>query len=206
MNRRRFVFWISLGIFGLAEKLRADALDELAATILRRTEPKPATVPDASPEHWTFASNNSWHWYERENFVDGRWKPTGITTPINNRTGEPYTGRSGYLDESLVPAELRVATKKMAAVWSKTPVRSLLLANRTRPVAPTRASAEQMAAEPARRRDPHLAPDHRRAGSGRERDDFLEHLTRDHSFKYANVVELTIDEQAKLHAAAHEGY
>ena len=35
---------------------------------------------------------------------------------------------------------------------------------------------------------------------------YLVHLTRDHSFTEANVVSLTIEEQAKLHAAAHHGY
>jgi hypothetical protein len=32
------------------------------------------------------------------------------------------------------------------------------------------------------------------------------HLTRDHSFDPAKIEGLTIDEQAKLHAAAHDGY
>ena len=32
------------------------------------------------------------------------------------------------------------------------------------------------------------------------------HLTRDHSFDPVKIAGLTIDEQAKLHAAAHHGY
>ena len=35
---------------------------------------------------------------------------------------------------------------------------------------------------------------------------FWEHLTRDHSFDPDRIAGLTIDEQAKLHAAAHYGY
>src|SRR5262249_19766592 len=35
---------------------------------------------------------------------------------------------------------------------------------------------------------------------------FFTHLTRDHFFSPANVADLAIDEQAKLHAAAHYGY
>src|SRR5262249_20746487 len=35
---------------------------------------------------------------------------------------------------------------------------------------------------------------------------FYEHLTRDHSFDPDRIVGLSIDEQAKLHAAAHHGY
>jgi hypothetical protein len=35
---------------------------------------------------------------------------------------------------------------------------------------------------------------------------FWTHLTRDHFFDAAKIEGLTIDEQAKLHAAAHDGY
>ena len=35
---------------------------------------------------------------------------------------------------------------------------------------------------------------------------YWEHLTRDHSFDPAHIEGLEIDEQAKLHAAAHFGY
>jgi hypothetical protein len=35
---------------------------------------------------------------------------------------------------------------------------------------------------------------------------YWEHLTRDHSFDPERIEGLTIDEQAKLHAAAHFGY
>ena len=39
MTRRRFAFWLGFGLFSLAEKLRADSLDRLAAAAMRRTEP-----------------------------------------------------------------------------------------------------------------------------------------------------------------------
>jgi hypothetical protein len=35
---------------------------------------------------------------------------------------------------------------------------------------------------------------------------FWEHLTRDHFFDPGRIAGLTVDEQAKLHAAAHHGY
>ncbi len=35
---------------------------------------------------------------------------------------------------------------------------------------------------------------------------YLTHLTRDHFFDADKIAGLSIDEQAKLHAAAHHGY
>jgi hypothetical protein len=35
---------------------------------------------------------------------------------------------------------------------------------------------------------------------------FFTHLTRDHSFSAERINDLTVAEQAKLHAAAHIGY
>src|SRR5258708_26028804 len=107
MRRRRFVCWIGLGLFGLGEKLRADGFDALAARLMRATEPTEPSAPSSRPEHWTVAENNTWRWFEREHLIDGHWKLTGITTPIHKGTGERYTGRTGYLDDSLVPAAMR---------------------------------------------------------------------------------------------------
>ena len=73
----------------------------MAAATLKGTEGE-------TPIHWRAASNSAWQWYERETLIDGRWTLTGITTPIHRETGEPYTEKKGYLDESLVPAEMRV--------------------------------------------------------------------------------------------------
>jgi hypothetical protein len=216
MNRRRFVFWISLGVFGLAEKLRAGALDELAASILRSTEAKKIALsessqespPEAStPEHWTAAANNAWHWYERENFIEGRWKLTGITTPINNHTGEPYAGRRGYLDESLVPAEVQgdYQEDRQSVVEDTGPENA--------PGQPDPARRSRHGRPPSKwLRSLHADElriwlktiDVPEAGvSGMS---FFTHLTRDHSFREANIIDLTIDEQAQLHAAAHYGY
>jgi hypothetical protein len=36
-------------------------------------EPTPANSSTDPPEHWTEAENNTWRWYERENFAGGRW-------------------------------------------------------------------------------------------------------------------------------------
>ncbi len=206
MNRRRFAFWLSFGMFGLAEKLHINGLDHLAAATLRLTEPTPANSSADPPEHWTLAENNSWRWYERETFIGGRWKVTGITTPISKRSGEYLTGRAGYLDESLVPAEMRSGERPPIAENDIGPI------------------------EPA----PHTPDGTRRARHGRPPSRWLRslnadeiriwlktidvpeagvsgmtfwtHLTRDHFFDPKKIAGLTEDEQAKLHAAAHYGY
>lgn len=207
MRRRRFVFWLGLGLFGLAEKLHADGLDELAAAIMRGTDPTTAITPPSTPEHWTAAGNKTWRWYERENLIDGQWTLTGITTPINKKTGQPYVGRSGYLDNSLMPAGMRLLDQEGNAKVA------------------TEASVEHDHGQPdATRRARHGRPPSKWLRSlhaneiriwlktidvpeaGVSGMTFWTHLTQDHSFDPENLVGLTLAEQAKLHAAAHYGY
>jgi hypothetical protein len=196
-----------LGLFNLAEKLRADGLDELAAATMRGADAASATATSPTPIHWSAADNRTWRWYERESLIDGQWTLTGITTPIHKKTGQPYTGRNGYLDDSLVPEELRGSSPLDNAD------------------AHTEAGAD---------RDHGHADPVRRARHGRPPSKWLRslnadeiriwlktikvpeagvsgmtywtHLTRDHSFDPDRIAGLTIAEQAKLHAAAHYGY
>ena len=209
MKRRQFAFWIGFGLFSLAEKLRADSLDRLAAAAMRMTDshaaPSTEALPNANAEHWTAAENKTWRWLERENFIDGNWKLTGITTPVNKQTGERYTGKTGYLDERLAPEDVRFGEQELS-------------------------EDEAGEIEPA----PHLPDSVRRARHGRPPSRWLRslnadelsvwlkkidvpeagvsgmtywiHLTRDHSFNPRRIEGLTEDEQAKLHAAAHYGY
>ncbi len=207
MTRRRFIFWVSFGLFGLAEKLHINGFDNLAAATLRLAVPTSTTSAIDAPEHWTLAENNSWRWYERENFTRGRWNVTGITTPINKQTGEPYTGAIGYLDENLVPAEMRFGDQSSGTDDNS-----------------------DGNIEPA----PHTPDASRKARHGRPPSKWLRslhadeiriwlktidvpeagvsgmtywtHLTRDHFFDPRKIAGLTVDEQAKLHAAAHFGY
>jgi hypothetical protein len=200
MQRRRFLFWVGLGLFNLGETLRTDGLDELAAAIMDGAE-NPSAV------HWRAANNSAWQWYERETLVNGRWMLTGITTPINRETGQAYDAQKGYLDASLVPAELRV--------WDEEDGDRL----------GTAANAES---------DDHPPDATRRARHGRPPSKWLRslhadelriwlktidvpeasvsgmtyflHLTRDHFFDAEKIQDLTVDEQARLHAAAHYGY
>lgn len=204
MIRRRFMFWVGLGLFNLGERLRADGFDQLAAATMKAVEPAAGTAR-ATATHWRAASNSSWHWYERETLVDGRWVLSGISTPVHKRTGKPYADQQGYLSDSLIPATERV--------WD---------------------SVEGETAADDDKQAPHLADPERRARHGRppskwlrslhaaelriwlktisvpeagvEGMTYLTHLTRDHFFDADKVSPLTIDDQAKLHAAAHQGY
>src|SRR5688500_2106938 len=119
MKRRQCVFWFGFGVFTLGERMRVGGFDTLAAAAMRFVEPATAAAaPEqapAAPEHSTADENRTWRWYERETLIDGRWKLTGITTPIHKETGQANTG-TGYLDESLVPAEVRSGGQHRANV------------------------------------------------------------------------------------------
>lgn len=210
MQRRRFVFWVGFGLFNLGEKLNLTGLDRLAAATMRFGE-----TSDSEAEHWTTRQNRTWRWFERENLVDGQWKVTGITTPVHKRTGERFTGHTGYLADDLVPTALRTRSE---SVVEQTSAESELPEPDNGPI------------EPA----PHLPDPARRARHGRPPSRWLRslnadelrvwlktidvpeagvsgmtywtHLTRDHSFDPQKITGLNEDEQAKLHAAAHHGY
>jgi hypothetical protein len=207
MKRRRFMFWVGMGLFSLSEKLQAAGLDELAAAMMDSTEGAGETMVGAA-EHWTSTGNRTWRWFERESLVDGEWKVTGITTPFHKRTGEPYVGHTGYLPQSLVPEDLLVAQQ-----------------GETDGDAVHDDEVEEEPGKPdARRRARHGRPPSKWLRSlhadelhiwlatievpetGVSGMTFLTHLTRDHMFDPAHLVGLSQDDQAKLHSAAHHGY
>jgi hypothetical protein len=203
MKRRRFLFWVGFGLFSLGEKLRVGGFDELAAATLKGADTE-------TPIHWRAGSNSLWQWYERETLVNGRWMQTGVTTPINRETGQPYTEQKGYLDPSLVPADMRVwdpdeNEKDAADKTDKT-----IEAEDHRPD-PTRKARH---GRPPSKWLRSLKADELRIWlktievnqadvSGMS---FFTHLTRDHFFDAEKITGLTEAEQAKLHGAAHDGY
>ncbi len=197
MTRRRFAFWLGICLFWLAEKTRAQAIDDLAAAMMHGTEP--------IDERWSTKENRTWRWYERETLKNGVWRVTGITTPIHKVTGQPYTGRSGYLDEALVPAEVR---------GQEHPVK--VDPPRMKDPGDGQASSERRAREgrPPSKWLRSLHADEMRIWLrtidvppvGVSGMTFHTHLTRDHSFDAARIEGLTVAEQAKLHSAAHFGY
>jgi hypothetical protein len=204
MKRRRFLFWVGLGLFELGEVLRVDRLDRLAAAVMESTEPAAAPAPAV---HWRAASNDAWQWYERETLVDGRWTLTGVTTPINRESGKPYDGQKGYLDESVVPSELRVWDHPGAEFdddveGAETGDHLPDPRRRARHGRPPSRWLRSLNAEELRVWLPTTdVPE-----AGVEGMSYWEHLTRDHYFNPSKIEGLTEDEQAKLHAVAHWGY
>ena len=204
MIRRRAMFWMGFGLFSLAEHLRADVLDQLAAKVMDAVA-EPA-LPPGPPVHWRAAENNSWRWFEREEFVEGKWRLSGITTPIHKQTGEAYTGRTGYLDPTTVPVSVRGeddADETSASIADRDFTKRV--PSRIRHYRDGRPPSKWLRSLHADELSIWLktieVPE-----AGVEGMTYLMHLTRDHSFDEANVKPLTIDEQAKLHAAAHHGY
>jgi hypothetical protein len=211
-TRRRFAFWVGLGLFHLGETLRADGLDALAAATMRATESATPTAPpspDSDPEHWTAAENNTWRWFERETFIDGHWKTTGITRPVDKQTGEPYALANGYLDKSLVPDEVRFG-RQQGKPEAVTDADAGIELDHGKPSVTRRARHGR----PPSRWLRSLNADEIRVWlktievpeAGVSGMTYWTHLTRDHSFDPERIEGLTVPEQAKLHAAAHYGY
>lgn len=204
MIRRRAMFWMGFGLFTLAEHLRADAFDHWAAKAMDATE-SPASESEP-PVHWRAAENGSWRWFEQEKFIGGQWRVSGITTPIHKQTGEAYTGRAGYLDPASVPISVRGeddADETPASIADRdfTKRRPSRVRHARDGRLPSKWLRSLHAVELRIWLKTIDVPE-----AGVEGMTYLVHLTRDHSFNEANVKPLTIDEQAKLHAAAHFGY
>ncbi len=163
-------------------------------------------------EHWRNASNSGWIWYEREALVDGEWKLTGITTPVNIETGERYAEETGYLDESLVPESLRGHRSIPSEV------------THARFSSPHDTDGEGIGFPNIERRSRHGRPASewlrnldsdelriwlktvRVPQAGVSGMSFWTHLTRDHSFEANKINGLNETEQELLHSAAHHGY
>lgn len=210
VTRRRFAFWVGFGLFSLGERLNAAGLDTLAAAAMRATERNGSPAPDshdvADAVHWTAGENNKWFWFERENLKDGKWVVTGVTTPIHKETGERYAG-SGYLDESLVPKDVRNGTirEKSEGQASQTFEADHGQASPTRRARHGRPPSRwlrSLHADELRIWLKTINP----PPAGVEGMTYWTHLTRDHSFDEEKIAGLNESEQATLHAAAHHGY
>ena len=168
----------------------------------------PAKAGEAKPGaqvRWKAAENSAWQWYERETLVNGEWKLTGITCPVNRDTGEYYRGAKGYLESSAVPQEVRrrgslEAFEKDAAESDEPgridPIR------RARDGRPASKWLRSLGVNELRAWLPTIEVNE----AGVEGMTYWEHLTRDHGFDPVRIEGLTEEEQAKLHAAAHAGY
>ncbi len=206
MTRRQFAFWFSFGLFSLAEKLRVYGLDELAAATMGAVESSTPATASALPTHWRAAENEAWQWYERETLIKGKWTLSGITTPTSRQTGDRYTDRVGYLDEVLVPQNMRRGFVESIASQDDShdgeEVRTASPVRRARHGRPPSKWLRSLNADEIRIWLKTVeVPEADVSGMT-----FWEHLTRDHSFDPVRIEGLSIDEQAKLHAAAHFGY
>lgn len=207
MTRRRFAFWIGLGLFSLADKLRVYGLDELAAATMRAAGGGPAVTPNSLPLHWRAADNGVWRWFERETLIDGTWTLSGITRPVEMETGKASETEEGYLDEALVPEIMRPGHRRhgekseegTTAEFESHEPDSDLRARHGRP--PSKWLRSLYAEELRIWLKTIDVPEATVSGMT-----FWKHLTEDHSFDPVRIEGLSIDEQAKLHAAAHYGY
>lgn len=232
MDRRQFTFWLGFGLFTLSEKLRVSSLDSLAAAAMRRTDAAGVYVTRTGAEHWTVAGNENWHWFERENLVKGEWVLTGTTTPVHKKTGVRKPENRGFLDDSLVPNEVRASLKDgIDLVGHQAPREQQ---NKVEHADHEELEHDHEHSEPIVDLDPQLPSEKVRARHGRPPSKWLRslradelrvwlrtvevpeagvsgmtvwtHLTRDHMFAEAHIEGLTETEQFKLHAAAHYGY
>jgi len=205
IKRRQFTFWLGFGLFQLGETLGVGGFDRLAAAAMGETTGDDHTPAD--PEHWSSAENRSWCWFVRETMIDGKWKVTGITTPVNKATGERSSHLPGYLDDSLVPHNIRLnhtpsSVQSDADLPLEPAPHTPDVTRRARHGRPPSRWLRSLHAAELRIWLKTIAPPE----AGVEGMTFWEHLTRDHFFDPLRIAGLTIDEQAKLHAAAHHGY
>jgi hypothetical protein len=229
MNRRRFAFWVGFGLFSLSEKFHLGSLDALAAEAMRRTDTAKKIAKRSGAEHWTVGGNKTWAWFERENLVKGDWVLTGTTTPVNKKTGERKPENIAYIDDSLVPADVRsTAEDGIELVRHEAPV------DGTQEVDHADHEHAEHDHDDHVDLDPQLPTAANRARHGRPPSKWLRslqaeeitvwlktirvpeagvsgmtvwaHLTRDHKFDEKRIKGLTEPEQFKLHAAAHYGY
>jgi hypothetical protein len=225
LTRRRFAFWLGFGLFTLSEKFNLRSLDSLAAAAMRRTSSSGgskatgvSSVVEAAPqEHWIIGENDTWRWFEREDYINGTWRLTGFTTPINKSTGKRKASSEVYLEDSMVPEEMLAANQKAATG-----------------AATSAAHGQSTAAPEEMELNLHLPTAAIRHRQGKPPSEWLRsldaeeiriwldtidvpntgirgmtawtHLTRDHFFDPAHIEGLTITEQSKLHSAAHFGY
>lgn len=208
MNRRHFAFWLSSGLFTLSERLHAQTLDSLAATVLQCTEQKVAGEVIVAEHRWHAAENRTWRWFERETLTgDDTWTFSGRTVPIHKTSGEPYTGATGYLDDSLVPESIRhsdpVAKKGLLEIECvETEPGTTSVARKARDGRPPSKWLRSLHSnELACWLQTITVPEVGVAGMT-----VWVHLTRDHGFEEKKLDGLTEEEAFKLHAAAHYGY
>lgn len=194
-SRRNFTLMMSAGILGLSNQVTEAMWEGTTASSAEKRA------------YWTIGENRRWWWYERHQQRDHDWRITGITTPLDKKTNQAYTGRKGYLDVQLVSDHVRNLVREVS---------------------------DEEIEEALQKYGDHTADAERKARDGRPPSDWILnltsselrvwlrtievpevgvsgmtcwcHLTRDHSFAPEKIEGLTQAELDELHAAAHFGY
>ena len=233
LTRRRFAFWFGFGLFSLSEKFNIASLDGLAAAAMRRSRSSSGmsnmsggmtkstsspAVESAPQEHWIADEDDTWRWFERENYVNGQWRLSGTTIPVNKKTGERKSDSEVYLEDEMVPAEMLAP-----------PQDGVIQASHVEQPAEAKSAAQehqelnkQLPSSVIRHRNGKPPSEWLRSLDAEELRIWLKtievpstgvngmthwtHLTRDHKFDPIRIEGLTIPEQSKLHSAAHFGY
>lgn len=155
MQRRRFLFWVSLGMFQMGETLGLDGLDRLAAATINlggRRRGKAYVDHRTSTEHFDNAAVDA---DEVDDDEEDQGEPGSPDLKRKARHGRPPSKWLRSLDAEEIRIFLGAIDPPEAGVSGMT---------------------------------------------------FWTHLTRDHFFDAEKIEGLTDAEEAKLHAAAHEGY
>jgi hypothetical protein len=201
------MFWLSLGVFTLGERLGLGGVDRWAAAAINSAKPKSSTKARKLPLHWTVAEDDDWRWYEREHYIDGQWWLTGTTAPVHKKTGERKEDHEAYLEDQLVPADVRLDANEIASKIAGDEVAEPELQ------LPTKLRRGRHGRPPSKWLRSLNADEIRIwlktiecPEAGVEGMTYWTHLTRDHSFDPDKIVGLTEAEQAKLHGAAHFGF
>lgn len=211
MDRRTFSLSVGIGLLGSLSRGNTIELDALAEAILGTNE------PSNLPVHWQATHNRTWRWVQREEFIEGKWVLTGMTTPVRRDSGEPLEEVSGYLEDSEVPERFRTAYDGLLDANGEPVTVDSDHGISTLDDAPGPDAAQH-------RRNRHGRPPSRwlrtltaaelsswlatiePPEAGVEGFTFAEHLARDHYFDGDLLTKLSAEELAKLHGAAHHGY
>jgi hypothetical protein len=157
MQRRRFLFWVSLGMFQAGEALGVSGLDRLAAATINVGRRRRAS---------TSATTNA---------------PTGVVEPtsVDATNDEPPLDEEDEGEPGSPDAKRKARHGRPPSKWLRSlDAEELRIFLDT--IEPNEAGVSGMT--------------------------FWTHLTRDHYFSAEKIDGLTEAEQAKLHAAAHDGY
>lgn len=197
----------------------------MAAAVMRRSRSSAsnstknktsATSEPALQEHWITAEDENWRWFEREDRIKGKWRLTGTTAPVNKKTGERKSDSEVYLEDNMVPEEMRASTPAVQEGVVQATYEEAT------PSAETVELNKQLPTEAIRHRQGRPPSEWLRSLDAEEIRIWLDtidvpktgvrgmthwtHLTRDHLFDPDHIEGLAIAEQAKLHSAAHFGY